>query len=137
MQNQIKPINSNQDIIQIASSEPLPAQIRPVNTIHLDLDKSGYSGLTILLKNPALLASVQAGVRISSQDAGFLSSAVITASNTLGDAFHALCVAQSENLYITPELIADFGAMLGELLPFFAHLSAELATDEARQSPNP
>lgn len=132
---------NNQTIIQVKSSEPLPAQRYPVITIHLDLDSSGYSGLMGLLNNPALLALNESGATLPSQYAGFLCSAIESASITLGDAFHALCALNGSSLdaetHITPNLLADFGAMLGELLPFFARLSAELARDEVRQSHNP
>ncbi len=130
---------SNQTIIQVTSSKPLPAQPRPI-TIRLDLDNSGYSGLMGLLNNPALLAFNQAGGSLDSHSSSVLQSCVETASITLGNTLSAIgktiaCPHAAEE-YLDPLIFADFASCVGELIPFLNRLSAELATDHAKQSLN-
>lgn len=119
----------------LADVQPYPVVIRA------DIDKTGYSGLMNLLNNPDLLALNDSGAKLDPKTAGYLQSSLEAAANTLGDAFYALCAlygsGDEAREYITPFLLSDFGLMMGELLPYFTRLSAELATDRAEQSPQP
>lgn len=70
--------------------------------------------------------------KVHPRAASYLQSCLETTANTLGDGFHALCALKSpdnDNI-ITPFLLADYGAMMGELLPYFTLLASELAAAE-------
>lgn len=113
--------------IMIAPNTLLPNQ--PTPTICTELNTHGYSGLLGLLQNAHLLALHEHNTKLHPRTASYLQSCLETTANTLGDGFHALCALQSpENShFITPALLADYGAMMGELLPYFTLLASELA----------
>lgn len=112
--------------ITISPNTLLPNQ--PTPHIYTQLNQYGYSGLMGLLQNAHLLALHNHRTKLHPYVASYMQSCVEATANTLGDAFYVLCTLQADNHEsITPQLLADFGAMMGELLPYLSHLSAELA----------
>lgn len=114
--------------ITIAPNTLLPNQ--PTPTICTELNTHGYSGLLGLLQNAHLLALHECNTKLHPKAASYLQSCLETTANTLGDGFNALCALQSpenSHFFITPALLANYGAMVGELLPYCTLLASELA----------
>lgn len=114
-------------------------------TIHAQLNSKSSTGIAGLLDNVALLAIANTyGCKIDKSSVSYLQSYIQTASVTLSETLTALSFALRDVLndtvtkaevesHITPYLVADFAALVGELLPAFNTLSENL---NSSQSPN-
>lgn len=94
------------------------------------------TGLATLLGNAPLLAiSQRTGTKLSSRDADFLLTSIEAACITLGDTLSAMSFALSDKQapaseYITPHLLTDFAALVGELMPLLQTLSGDIRLSE-------
>lgn len=113
-------------------------------TIHAQLNTKSRTGLASLLDNVALLAIANTtyGCKIDEKSVTYLQSCIQSASTTLGDTLTALSFVLSDVVhenatqnnvaeYITPYLVADFAALVGELLPVFTALSENIISSQS------
>lgn len=122
------------------------AQLHTV-TLNAELNRHYKTGLAALLSNIPLLAVAREhspSLEIEQHTSNLLQSHIQTASSTLGSTLTALSCVLGDVLhdnvtksnvetYITPELVADFAALVGELLPVLNEVSntITLATKKA------
>lgn len=106
------------------------AEQQPIEKIGLnvELDKRSYSGLLGLLDNSALLA-LSRSAYLHPETADYLTSCAQTASHTFGMMFKALTVAKMTDSteHITADMLAEIGAMMGELMPYFTGVIENLS----------
>lgn len=130
------------------TQKPIPRanapQSNPLHsaTIHAQLNPHCATGIAGLLDNVALLAVANTcGCQIDEKSANLLQSYIQTASLTLSRTMTALSFTLSDVLndnatqinvaeYITPDLVANFSALVGELLPIFTELSENLISSK-------
>lgn len=118
------------------------SQTAPLHTVTLNAELNSHykTGLAALLSNIPLLAVAREhspNPEIEQHTSNLLQSHIQAASSTLGNTLAALScvlgdvlndnVAKSNvAIYITPELVAEFAALVGELLPVLNHISSDI-----------
>lgn len=116
--------------MQNQSSNKIIINQTEINAI---LDTSASTGLVGLLKNAHLLAIAnQSSSAVPPESISMLHSYIETTAVTLGDTLNALSFVVANGKYgnateyITPLLLADFAAVVGELLPYLVELGTSL-----------